>query len=371
MNVLHVHSGNMMGGVERLLETLAPATAGVQPIRSSFALCFDGPVGDMLRSAGGGVHRLGAVRARRPDEIIRARRSLARILAGQPWDAALVHSAWAQAIFGPAILKSGTPLVRWLHAPQAGPWWLERWASRSRPARVLCNSRYTRESAARQAVPSSVVYPPAAPLAADPMARAEIRAAFGTPPQSVVVVIAARMEAWKGHDILLESLAALPVDGWEAWIVGGPQRASEQVYFDALVQSARRSGVLSRVRFLGQRSDVSRLLQAADIYCQPNRGAEPFGLSFVEALAAGLPVVTTRLGAAPEIINDSCGVLVDAPSVAALTRALRTLIGNHPERQAMSAGARERARTFCDLTRSLAQLAAELPRSAPALPALT
>ena len=64
------------------------------------------------------------------------------------------------------------------------------------------------------------------------------------------------------------------------------------------------------MRWLGQRRDVPELLAAADIYCQPNVGAEPFGIVFVEALYTGLPVVTTALGGALEIIDASCGVLV-------------------------------------------------------------
>lgn len=370
MNVLHVHSGNMFGGVERMLETLAPATAGVQPIRSSFALCFEGPVSEVLRAAGGGVYPLGPVRVRRIDEVVRARRRLKRVLDSQAWDAALVHSAWSQAIFGPTILESGAPLVRWVHAPEAGPRWLEYWAGRSRPARVLCNSRYTCDAVAGTAGvgPASVVYPPAAMAPSPARARADVRAALGTPSDAVSIIIAARMESWKGHDILLDSLAMLPPGGWEAWIAGGPQRSSERRYFDSLVERVRHRGLVSQVRFLGQRIDVSRLLHAADIYCQPNRGGEPFGLSFVEALAAGLPVVTTRLGAAPEIVDDTCGVLVEPSSNPALAHTLHMLIESPHRRQEMRAGAFIRAREFCDLTRSLPHLAAELARTAPAAP---
>jgi glycosyltransferase involved in cell wall biosynthesis len=146
--------------------------------------------------------------------------------------------------------------------------------------------------------------------------------------------------------------------------VGGPQRLSEQRYFDALANRARDLGLTTRVRFLGQRSDVHRLMQAADIYCQPNVGAEPFGLSFVEALAAGLPVITTRLGAAPEIVDHTCGALVEHGSVPALTEALRGLIERPDARQQMSAAARMRAERFCDLPRSLETLAAALGRAA-------
>ncbi|HEX6050597.1 MAG TPA: glycosyltransferase, partial [Gemmatimonadaceae bacterium] len=134
MNLLHVHSGNMFGGVERMLQTLAPRIAGTSPVASSYALCFEGRTADALRAEGGIVRVLGTVRARRPDEIRRARRALRNVLDADRPDVAVVHSAWSQAIFGPAILDSRIPLVRWLHAPQPGPRWLEAWAARSRPS---------------------------------------------------------------------------------------------------------------------------------------------------------------------------------------------------------------------------------------------
>ena len=59
-------------------------------------------------------------------------------------------------------------------------------------------------------------------------------------------------------------------------------------------------------------TDVPRLLAAADIHCQPNISPEPFGIAFIEALAAGLPVVTSAIGGAIEIVDDTCGRLVPA-----------------------------------------------------------
>src|SRR5438309_8667446 len=79
-------------------------------------------------------------------------------------------------------------------------------------------------------------------------------------------------------------------------------------------------GILERVRFLNERSDVPRLLKAADIYCQPNVQPEPFGIALVEALNAELPVVTTSMGGAAEIVDEKCGMLVrpgDSEEIAA------------------------------------------------------
>jgi glycosyltransferase involved in cell wall biosynthesis len=132
---------------------------------------------------------------------------------------------------------------------------------------------------------------------------------------------------------------------------------------EALRSQAERLGIAGRVSFLGERDDVSRLLSAADIYCQPNEGPEPFGLSYVEALAAGLPVVASRLGALPEIVDDGCGVLVDPGSPARVADALERVM-NPAVRQGMRTRAVERAAIFGDVRARLTAVAAALQGAA-------
>jgi len=103
-------------------------------------------------------------------------------------------------------------------------------------------------------------------------------------------------------------------------------------------------GIAGRVRFLGQWSDVSSLLRAADIFCQPNQMPEPFGIVFIEALLARLPVVTSAMGGASEIVDESCGLLVPRSDIDALAGALRQLIESAPLRAKLGSGGPARAR---------------------------
>ena len=80
--------------------------------------------------------------------------------------------------------------------------------------------------------------------------------------------------------------------------------------FGALKTRAVSLGIADRVRFVGQRADVPQLMAAADIFCQPTRAPEPFGLVFVEALSQSLPVVTFAMGGPAEIVDETCGVLL-------------------------------------------------------------
>jgi glycosyltransferase involved in cell wall biosynthesis len=138
--------------------------------------------------------------------------------------------------------------------------------------------------------------------------------------------------------------------------VGGPQRESEQSYLAGLRATASELGIEDRIRFVGQRNDVDRLLAASDIHCQPNISPEPFGIAFIEALYARLPVVTTRLGGAIEIVNDSCGELVSPNNPVALAAALGRLVGDDKGRRRLGDAGPARARELCDPAQQMGYL---------------
>src|SRR5947209_11089809 len=106
MRVLHCYSGNMYGGVEAMLATLARGGGRAQGPGQEFALCYEGRLADELRAAGAAVHRLGAVRFRRPWTIPAARRRLRRVLAATRPDVVACHSCWPHALFGPVARRA-------------------------------------------------------------------------------------------------------------------------------------------------------------------------------------------------------------------------------------------------------------------------
>jgi glycosyltransferase involved in cell wall biosynthesis len=165
------------------------------------------------------------------------------------------------------------------------------------------------------------------------------------------------MEAWKGHNVHLEALGLLTgVPNWVCWMIGGAQKRGEVAYLHELRKTASRLGLSHKLKFLGERDDIDRLLGAANLFCQPNAGAEPFGIAFVEALAAGLPVVTSAIGGGREIVDESCGLLVPAGDAVSLASALRRLVTGVDLRRQMSHAAPGRARELCEPSRQLKRL---------------
>lgn len=352
MRLLHVHSGNLYGGVETMMLTLARQRASAPTIAPEFALSFEGRLAAELRTTGVPVHLLGAVRARNPLSVLRARRRLRRLLAAHRYGAVICHMPWAQAIFAPVVRRAGVPNIFWLHSETTGRHWTERWAARTAPDLALCSSRFT---AAMLPVlfPRSraeLLYCPVAVSASRQSAadRRAMRDEFGAARETMVIVQAGRMEAYKGHVLLLRALATLGDRDWLCWQIGGAQRPKELKYVNGLKRLAGELGIGDRMKFLGHRSDVARLFEAADIYCQANRDPEPFGISYIEALGAGLPVVATALGGAIEIVDQTCGVLVPPNDVEALAAALAQLIDDAGARRRLGAAGPARAAALCD-----------------------
>jgi glycosyltransferase involved in cell wall biosynthesis len=127
-------------------------------------------------------------------------------------------------------------------------------------------------------------------------------------------------------------------------------------------QLAKELGLDARVHFLEPQLPVSEVMRAVDLFVFPSR-YEPYGLVVIEAMASGLPVITTATTGAAEVVTPECGiVLSDSEDTDALAQALSTL-ANEPElRNAMGKAARSiaeqhswasMAQTYVDLLEEL------------------
>jgi glycosyltransferase involved in cell wall biosynthesis len=275
------------------------------------------------------------------------------------------HECWPHALFAPRTRRAGLPLVFAAHGTHDGRHWSERLARMTPPDLVLTASDTVRATmtALYPGVRAEMVRLPVAPAQVNdrPGARRRLRGELGTPADAVVILMACRMEAWKGHAALLGALGRLAdVPHWECWIAGGAQRPEERRYLAGLLEMAEAPGLAGRVRFLGQRADVPELMAAADVSCQPNTHPEPFGIAFVEALYAGLPVASTSVGGAAEVVDGTCGVLVPPGDVAALAAALRRLLADADLRERLGHGGPARARALCEPAARLGELGAAL-----------
>ncbi len=173
------------------------------------------------------------------------------------------------------------------------------------------------------------------------------RAQVGLAADAFWVGIVATLRSWKGHSYLLEALAALP-DSIRLVIVGdGPQR-------EALTQKVAALGLEARVHFAGEQKDVAPWLRALDVFALPSYANEGVSQSVMQAMASGLPVVTTAVGSMRDIIdNRHTGLLVTPKDATALADAIAALHADPAAAQLLGERAHAFALERCGLSRML------------------
>ncbi|SKC41486.1 Glycosyltransferase involved in cell wall bisynthesis [Bacteroidales bacterium WCE2004] len=121
----------------------------------------------------------------------------------------------------------------------------------------------------------------------------------------------------KGFDVLIKAFAKIKDSTAELLIIGeGPEK-------EALKELSQAEGVASRVRFLGRipREEIAAVYATCSAFALASR-AETFGVSYIEAMAMGIPAIATPCGGPEHFMNDTCGLLVDVDDVTGLTRAM-------------------------------------------------
>src|SRR5437868_490155 len=149
VRVLHINSGNLYGGVESMLLTLARFRNACPMMESHFALCQEGRLSDELRNAGVPVYMIGGARFSRPWTVWRARRHLRRLLRRESFDLVICHMPWSLAVFGRAVRDARQRLGFWAHGLHTGRAWLERLAVRTPPDLAIANSHFTQTGLTR------------------------------------------------------------------------------------------------------------------------------------------------------------------------------------------------------------------------------
>jgi glycosyltransferase involved in cell wall biosynthesis len=123
--------------------------------------------------------------------------------------------------------------------------------------------------------------------------------------------VVAQLSPWKGQDTAIEALRLLCEQGVDAHLllIGSAKFVARATRFDNEAYVARlrmlvaEAGIEDRVSWLGEREDVPDLMCALDVLLLPS-WEEPFGRALIEAMALGVPVVSTNVGGPPEILED-------------------------------------------------------------------
>lgn len=159
-------------------------------------------------------------------------------------------------------------------------------------------------------------------------------------PDGPLLGVFSRLARWKGQHVVLHALTGLP--GVHC-IIAGEALFGEDAYAADLKTTVNELGLGDRVHFLGQRGDVPRLMRAVDVVIHPSIDPEPFGRTLVEAMLAGVPVIATNNGAAPDILDQGrAGRLVPPNDPELLAKAIKDVLTGDLAEQLIYAGIRAR-----------------------------
>lgn len=328
------------GGAEALVVTFAEA-AGVEGEQTLTVACLHGGDGvNAARLAGLGVPviDLGA----RSLRDVRAFRRLLALIRGQRID--LIHAHLTYAAIWSAIASriTGVPAVASLHVSPAATRTLRDSAGhriatdlRDRLMRFILN-RWSRcvvvvSGALRDDYVARGLSPQKIRVVHNGIesgrfrrsrdeTRTRLQAELGIEPGLPVIATVAVLRPRKGIEVLLEAARAVP-EACFVIIGDGPQREEWQ-------RLAASLGVADRVRWAGYRNDVDALLAGCDLFVHPSLD-DAFPTVLLEAMAAGLPIVASRVGGIPEIVTPGVtGELVPPGDAAALAGAIAALLKN-------------------------------------------
>jgi len=336
-----------VGGAQSYVASLLPAL--VRPFDVAVAAYGPGPLRQATEAAGARFIPLRHVR--RPISVWRdvaGLAELALLLRRERPDVLHVSSSKAGVLGRLAGVLARVP-VRiftvhgWAFSAHSGAYArLYRWADQlvaPLTSVTICVSERERDAglAAGTCAPEqTVVIPNAVDVAGAPRSQPAGR-------ERPLIVAVGRLKAPKDFLTLVRALAELPPGSFEAVIVGdGPDRAR-------LDEEIRVRGLAGRVRLAGERRDVPELLAAADVFVLSSR-SEGHPVSVLEAMAADLPVVASRVGGVPEQVSEGeTGLLVEPGDPAELAAALRRLVADASLRRRLGAAGRARAEQAFDL----------------------
>ena len=258
-------------------------------------------------------------------------RALRELLKLEPMDAINTHSStdsWLVALARIGLPRF-TPVVRTRHISAPIPDnFLTRWLYTRGTDRIVTTGEALRQQVIEQtgADPRRIT---SVPTGVDlqrfrPGDRDASRARLGLAREDFLIGVVATLRSWKGHRYLIDALALVPDERTKAVIVGaGPNEIN-------ILRQIEQHGLSSRVIMAGHQDDVVPWLHSFDVFALPSYANEGVPQAIMQAMACGLAVVATEIGAIAEVARDGVTALMVKPRDAAELAAAITRLRDDP-----------------------------------------
>ncbi|RIY02062.1 glycosyltransferase family 1 protein [Aureimonas flava] len=235
-----------------------------------------------------------------------------------------------------------------------------RWLIRRMDAVIATSAR----SGAYLTVPHTVIHHgiDLARFRPHPAGAAVARAELGLDPAKRAVGCFGRVRHQKGTDLFVDAMIALLPrhPGWQA-VVAGRATAEHQGFETALKAKVAEAGLGDRILFAGEHRDIERWYRALDLFVAPQRW-EGFGLTPLEAMSCGVPVVAADVGVFSDVVSAACGTVVPPDDLPALCEAIEPFLADEPRRMDAAARALAKAQAEFALAREADEIVAVYER---------
>jgi glycosyltransferase involved in cell wall biosynthesis len=314
MKVLHVITGLDAGGAELQLAMILRRTRHESDV---VTLYNPGPVAEMIEAQGTRVRNIGMQRNTELPALLRLR----KLIKDGEYDVVHTHLYRAQIYARPAARLAGTPVVLTTEHSIGETHIERRKMTRSVQGLYLSSERFSDATIAVSDIvkdrlvrwgvrPGKVTVIPNGvdtdELGFDSQARDRVRAEFGIAPETYVIGALGRLDPNKRVDLTMEAAAPMLGEKCKILVIG---RGEDQPRLEA---AAKRLGVTDHVIFGGYQSDTPAMMAAFDLYVAASL-QETFGLSVLEALASGLPVLYTTCPALDGIQTERARMVAGTP----------------------------------------------------------
>lgn len=373
VRVLFVESRTETGGPQIALWTMLRFLdrEAIQPYFASLEF-GSGELPARIEQLGIPVYRLAAGRFRELGPSFRKALALRRIILDQEIDLVFSNSAHALLYARPVARMTERPCIWWVH----GHFPVDRLRGHLISyAQLFISADGFFTNSEHTARVISADYPTAShirvvrygidlrEMAPNGSRAAAMRRSLGIGEDEALVSMFARLHPFKGQDVFLRAAARLAAGRKHVrfLLVGSSLMGLERGYAGKLEEIVRGAKLGERVLFLGERKDISDLMNASDVIVHASIEPEPWGLAVAEAMAAGRAVIASAAGGPLEMIeHGKTGLLVPPGDPQPLAEAIETLLESPELRQQLGQAARRHAEEHFDAQRAAAVMCREL-----------
>lgn len=333
VTVVHIVEDLRIGGLERIIASIVQGLDEKRYKAAVWCLSEGGAIAEELHIQGMEIKVLGMKSYYNPIRIM----SLSRLLRKEHVTILHAHGYFGST-FGrfAAIIARVPVIISHVHSTYSGyskrNIFIERLLSRFSDA-IICISKAVRDFVIKvEGVSEKKVHVIYNGINSPTVSKKASRHALGLSDDDIVIITVASLTPHKGHRVLIDAIKIIATKFRiiRLLIVGeGPLGNSLRLYTDKLNLS-------SNIIFTGQRTDIYELLSQSDIFVLPSVEREGLGIALIEAMASGLPVIGSRVGGIPEVIEENTNGLLFRPGDAGeLAGAIERLVSNRRLREQM------------------------------------